>query len=187
MVVESGGPYPSHSPPLVQKPSWGNTLFHYPIEGHVDDTTHPDYGPNAPFWDTSMGQAFASFGTHPTSSEDISPNEEERRQYQEAILHARELEKKIDKILGTPPPRSAVFPRNIDPWPVGYNSLADSMKPIEPILDRAVTLHKPSQTTNPTTSHIMSVPNPLEYSTRGEQHSIHVSSTPSIVGGQPLA
>ena len=49
MVVESGGPYPSHSPPLFQQPSQGNTLFHSPIEGHVYDTTHPDYGPNAPF------------------------------------------------------------------------------------------------------------------------------------------
>ena len=64
-----------------------------------------------------MGQAIASFSTCPTSSEDISPNEEERRQYQEYILHARELEKKIDNILGTPPPRSAVFPHNTDPWP----------------------------------------------------------------------
>ena len=55
VVAESGGPYPSHLPPLVQQPSWGNTSFHSPTEGHVDDTTHPDYGPNAPFWDTSIG------------------------------------------------------------------------------------------------------------------------------------
>ena len=55
MVAESGGPYPSHSPPLVQQPSRGNTSFHSPIEGHVDDTTCPNYGPNAPFWDTSIG------------------------------------------------------------------------------------------------------------------------------------
>ena len=59
MVVESEGSYPSHSPPLVQQPSRGNTSFHSPIEGHVDDTTHPDYGPNAPFWDTSICQAIA--------------------------------------------------------------------------------------------------------------------------------
>ena len=49
VVAESEGPYPSHSPPLVQQPSWGNTLFHSRIEGHVDDATHLDYGPNAPF------------------------------------------------------------------------------------------------------------------------------------------
>ena len=75
-------------PPLVQQPSMGNTSFHSPIEGHVDDTTHPNYGPNAPFWDTSIGQAIASFGTHLNFSKEISPDEEERRQYQEAILHA---------------------------------------------------------------------------------------------------
>ena len=48
-----------------------------------------------------MGQAITSFGTRPTSSEEISPNEEECRQYQAAILHAQEIEKKIDDILGT--------------------------------------------------------------------------------------
>ena len=53
MVAKSGGPYPPHSPPLVQQPSQGNTLFHSPTEGHVDDMTRLDYGPNAPFWDTS--------------------------------------------------------------------------------------------------------------------------------------
>ena len=81
MVAESGDPYPSHGPPLVQQPSMGNISFHSPIEGHVDDITHLDYGPNAFFWDTSMGQVIASFGTRPTSSEEISPNEEEHRQY----------------------------------------------------------------------------------------------------------
>ena len=55
VVAESRDPYPSYSPSLVQQPSWGNTLFHSPTEGHVDDTTRSDYGPNAPFWDTSIG------------------------------------------------------------------------------------------------------------------------------------
>ena len=73
--AESGDPCPSHGPPFVQQPYRGNISFHSPIEGQVDDTTHPYYGPNALFWDTSMGQAIASFGTHPTSSKYISPNE----------------------------------------------------------------------------------------------------------------
>ena len=88
VVTQSGGPYPSHSPPSVQQPSWGNTSFHSPIEGHVDDTTSLDYGPNAPFWDTSLRQAIASFGTRLNFSEEISLDEEECRQYQETILHA---------------------------------------------------------------------------------------------------
>ena len=69
VVVESGVPYSSHSPPLVQYPSRGNSSFHSPMEGHVDDTTHLDYGTNASFWDTSMGQAIASVGTRPESFE----------------------------------------------------------------------------------------------------------------------
>ena len=86
VVTESGGPYPSHSPPLVQQPSRDNTSFHSPIEGHVDDTTHLDYGPNAPFWGTSIGQAISSFGTRLNFSEEVSPNEEECRQYHAAIF-----------------------------------------------------------------------------------------------------
>ena len=127
MVAKSRGPYSSHSPPLVQQPSQGNTSFHYPTEGHVDDTTHPDFGPNAPFWDTPIGQAIASFGTRLTSSEEVSPKKEEHRQYQATIIHAQDIEKKIDDILVTPPSRSIVVP-------MGYHSLADFMRPIEPII-----------------------------------------------------
>ena len=91
VVAESGGPYSSHLPPLVQQPSRGNTSFHSPIEGHVDDTTYLDYGPNAPFWDTSIGQAIASFATRLNSYEEVSPDEEERRQYHASIFHVRRL------------------------------------------------------------------------------------------------
>ena len=70
VVAESGGPYSSHSPPLVQQPSRGNSSFHFPLEGPVDDTTHPEFGPNAPFWETPIGQAIASFGTHVSSPDD---------------------------------------------------------------------------------------------------------------------
>ena len=84
VVAESGVPYSSHSPPLVQQPSQGNSSFHSPLEGHVDDTTHPDFGPNAPFWETPIRQAIASFGTRVSSPDD----EEERRQYRATILHA---------------------------------------------------------------------------------------------------
>ena len=62
VVVESGVPYSSHSPPLVQHPSREDSSFHPPTEGHVDDT-HPDFGPNATFWETPIRQAIASFGT----------------------------------------------------------------------------------------------------------------------------
>ena len=179
MVAESRDPYPSHAPPLVQQPYQGHTSFHSPIEGHVDDTTRLYYGPNAPFWDTSIGQAIASFGTCLNFSEEVSPNEEERIQYHAAIFHAREIERKIDHILGTPPSCSTIVP-------VGYRSLANSMRPIEPILDQTVTPHNPGQTSNPTASHIMYVPNPLGSFKPRAQHSIMVPSLPSSVGGKPL-
>ena len=58
VVVESGVPYSSHSPPLDQQPSHEDSSLHPPAEDHVDDT-HPNFGPNAPFWDTPIEQAFA--------------------------------------------------------------------------------------------------------------------------------
>ena len=76
VVVESGVPYSSRSPPLFQQPSRGDSSFHSPMEGCVNDTARPDFGPNAPFWDTHVGQDIASFGTRLNSSED----EEESRQ-----------------------------------------------------------------------------------------------------------
>ena len=61
------------------------------------------------------------------------------------------------------------------------------MRPIEPIIDRIVTPHNPGQTTNPTTSYIISVPNPPRSSTPGAQHSIPILSLPYNVRGKPLA
>ena len=70
---------------------------------------------------------------------------------------------------------------------MGYRSLANSMRPVEPILDQTVTPHNLGQTSNPTASHIMFVPNPPRSSARGAQHSIPVSSLPSSAGGKPPA
>ena len=66
---------------------------------------------------------------------------------------------------------------------MGYRSLADSMRPIESNIDRAVTPHNPGQITTPITSHVMSVPNPPRSSTLGAQPSIHVWSVPSSAEG----
>ena len=109
----------------------------------------------------------ASFGTRLNSSED----EEECRQYRSTILCAREIDKQIYELLGPTPSRSTSIP-------MGYRSLADSMRPIEPILDRAVTPHNPGQITTPITSHVMSTPNPPKSSALGAQPSIPVSSVP---------
>ena len=74
VVAESRVTYSSHSPPLFQQPSREDSSLHPPVEYHVDDT-HPDFGPNAHFWETPIEQAIASFGTHVGSPE----SEEERR------------------------------------------------------------------------------------------------------------
>jgi len=172
-VAESGVPYSSHSPPLVQQPSHEDSSLHPPTEDHVDDT-HLDFGPNAPFWETPIRQAIASFGTHVSSPE----IEEEHRQYRAAILCAQEVEKQIDNLLGPSPIRSTFLP-------VGYRSLADSMRPIEPIIDRPLTTHIPGQISTPLTSYVMSVPNPPRSFASGAQPSIPVSSVPLNAGGNP--
>ena len=68
VVAESGVPYSSHFPPLVQQPSREDSLLHPLMEYHVDDT-HLDFGPNDPFWETPIGQDIASFGTRVSSPE----------------------------------------------------------------------------------------------------------------------
>ena len=83
VVAESGVPYSSHLPPLVQQPSHEDSSLHPPAEYHVDDT-HLEFGPNAPFWETPIGQAIASFGTHVSSPK----SEEECRKYRATILRA---------------------------------------------------------------------------------------------------
>ena len=174
VVAESGVPYSSHSPPLVQQPSHGNTSFHSPTEGHVDDTTRLDFGPNAPFWDTPIGHAIASFGTCVNSSED----EEERRQYRASILCALDIDKQINDLLGSIPACSTSLPMR-------YRSLADSMRPIELIIDRPIKPHNLGQNTTSTSSHVMFVPNPPRSSTPGAQPSILILSLPSSAEGKP--
>ena len=140
VVAKSGVPYSSQSSPMVQHPSREDSLLHPPMEDHVDDT-HPDLVPNAPFWEIPIGQAISSFGTRVSSSE----SEEERRKYRAAILHAQEVEKQIDNLLGSSPVRSTFLP-------MGYRSLVNSMRPIEPIIDRPLTTHSPGQISTPITS-----------------------------------
>ena len=54
VVVESGDQFTSYTNPLAQQPPVGDTSFHGPVEGRVDSLVHLDYGPDDPFWGTSM-------------------------------------------------------------------------------------------------------------------------------------
>ena len=85
IVVESGYQFTSYTNSLAQEPPICDTSFHGPVEGHVDSPVRPDYGPDAPLWGTSMGQAIASFGVCRPSPEHPSYSEKEYRQIQSAI------------------------------------------------------------------------------------------------------
>ena len=58
-VVESGEQFTSYINPLVQQSPTTDTSFHSPMEGRIDGLDETDYGPDAPFWRTSMGQAIS--------------------------------------------------------------------------------------------------------------------------------
>ena len=99
-----------------------DTAFHPHMEGHTDSPVPPEYGPNAPFWRTSMGQDTASFGVNRPSPEQSSSSEEEYRQIQASIHRARDFQERmhrLDTILATPIPHkeplSALLPHNMDP------------------------------------------------------------------------
>ena len=87
-VVESKDQFTSYTNPLAQQPLVGDTSFHGLVEGRVDSPVRPDYGPYAPFWGTSMGQAIASFGVCRPSPEHPLYSEEEYRQIQSTIHRA---------------------------------------------------------------------------------------------------
>ena len=78
-VTETREEFSSYDNPLlVQQPSTEDTTFHFPMEGHPgssnwvfnhqsDDTVAIEFGPNAPFWVTSLGQAICEYRTNRTS------------------------------------------------------------------------------------------------------------------------
>ena len=94
------------------------------------------------------------------------------------ILYTKDIDKQIDDILGPTLPRSTSLPS-------GYRSLAESMRPIEPIIDHQLTPCNPGQDTTPTTSHVISIPNFPRSSVLEIQSSIPISSTHSSAGGKP--
>ena len=52
-----------------------DTSFHPPMEGRTDSPDAPEYGHDALFWRTYMGQAISSFGVNRSSPEQTSPGE----------------------------------------------------------------------------------------------------------------
>ena len=94
---------------------------------------------------------------------------------------------RLDTILATPiphkEPMSALLPHNTDPWRDDYHSLADSMKPIDPV----ETSHHPGQTFDPTVANVRSVSSPHRSSRVGGKPSTPAVSIPYSFRGKPLA
>ena len=63
--------------PLVQQPPMADTSFHLHMEGRANNPDALEYGMDALFWRTSMGQAISSFRFNRTSPEQTSPGEED--------------------------------------------------------------------------------------------------------------
>ena len=91
-VLESGDQFASYINPLVQQPSTTATSFHSPMEGRINSPDETEYGPNAPFWRTSMGQYIAKFGVSRPSFENPPPGEDEYRRIQAYLDRARSFQ-----------------------------------------------------------------------------------------------
>ena len=72
-----------------------DSSFHLNMEGRTDSPIPPEYGLDASFWRTSMGQAIASFGVNRPSPGQSSPGEEEYRQIQASIHHAHDFQERM--------------------------------------------------------------------------------------------
>ena len=55
LASETREDFTIYTNPLVQFPPATDVFAHLPLVGHADTPTPPDYGPDAPFWRTSMG------------------------------------------------------------------------------------------------------------------------------------
>ena len=91
-AVEVGEEFTTYDIPFVKQPLMVYIAFHFPMESHVcspnwvyrlfNDTEGTEYGPNAPFWRTSVGQANFEFGVTRPSFFNPPSNEEMYRSLQ---------------------------------------------------------------------------------------------------------
>ena len=62
------------------------------MEGRIDGLDETEYGPNAPFWRTSMGQDISDFGFIRPSFENPPLNEDAYRRIQKSLNRARNFQ-----------------------------------------------------------------------------------------------
>ena len=135
--------------------------MHSLLEGHINSLIQAEYGPDAPFWRTSMVQAISEFRVIIPSPRNPPFGEEEKRRINAYLDRAYNFSERVERII--PPPVSHYetmlyrLPHNIDPWPLskikpspeghptygetsrnpwpeGYRSLAQVLGPIEELL-----------------------------------------------------
>ena len=122
---------------MVQLPPAADVSMHPPLEGHVDSPNPLDYGLDAPFWRTSMGQAIIESGVIRPSPGNPLLGEEEQRIINAYLDLARNFLERVERIV---PPHAShhgtIFARLShlsDPWPDGYRSLDQVLGLIEEV------------------------------------------------------
>ena len=161
------------------------------MEGRNDGIDEIKYGPDAPFWRTSMSQAIAVFGVIRPSFENPPLNEESYKRIQESVSCARNFQERMDRVLDTPiphkEPMSALLPRLSDAWPSGYSPLAENFAPIDDVPPRGMYPRNPGQTSNPTVVNPRFVSSPPINFVAGGKSSAQMVVVHSNTGGKPLA
>ena len=74
------------------------------MEGCVDSPIETEYGPNAPFWRNSMGQALSKFGVTRPYFDNPPSSEDEYRRIQASLDHAHNFQERMEIIVASPLP-----------------------------------------------------------------------------------
>ena len=79
-----------------------DTSFHSTMEGRIDSPVEIEYGPNAPFWRTSMDQSLSKFGVTTPSFENPPLGEYEYRRIQASLDRSRHFQERVERIIPSP-------------------------------------------------------------------------------------
>ena len=106
-----------------------DTTFHFPMEGQtdaldwlfnhpLDDTVGAEFGPNAPFWRTSLWKSISEYGTtrpsYVTPMREFPSNEKLFKGLQPSIDHFHKFQEILKNTSSTP------LPHHSEMTPQGY-------------------------------------------------------------------
>ena len=95
LASETREDFTIYTNPLVQLPPAADVYGHPPLECHADTPAPPDYGLDAPFWRTSMGQAIAEFEVIRPSPGNPPLGEEEEIRINTSLDRARNFSERV--------------------------------------------------------------------------------------------